>query len=264
VVKRFDALNLCPLFILPFPSGQSGRGTNQGFDRARRLGDGAGSQGFGSGAVVVVIEHRREAGAQVPFEVMGQNAEEDVGAHARAETVKDGADVKIDGLEPAEGALDPAEALVGRDGGGVDQPFARVIGRGDGGHVALVEQLELQGAGLDQTADCRSPQGGGPFEPVRAQFGVDASLRHHATVPTRTTWRRAKRSFSLATFRLEGHAELAELIGGGKEFAEVVATAGDKPKFPVPRRRQGGQSAGRAQIWKPCSACCAGRAKNTI
>jgi capsular exopolysaccharide synthesis family protein len=32
-------------------------------------------------------------------------------------------------------------------------------------------------------------------------------------------------------FRLEGHAGLAELIGGGKEFADVVATTGDNPNF---------------------------------
>jgi hypothetical protein len=36
---------------------------------------------LGSGAVVIVVEHRHQAAAQVPLEV--------IGANARAETVKD-------------------------------------------------------------------------------------------------------------------------------------------------------------------------------
>ena len=63
-----------------------------------------------------------------------------------------------------------------------DQPLARVIGRGDRGHVALVEQRELQSAALDQAADRRRSQGSDPIEPARAQLGVDAGMGDHAAI----------------------------------------------------------------------------------
>jgi hypothetical protein len=71
--------------------------------RAQRLGDGTGARGLGDGTIVVVIEHRREPGAQVPLDIIGEHAEEDVGAHARRAVVKERADFEVDGLERAEG-----------------------------------------------------------------------------------------------------------------------------------------------------------------
>jgi hypothetical protein len=58
----------------------------------------------------------------VQFEVIGQHAEKDVGAHAQAVTMKDRADVEVGGFERAKGAFDPAEALVSGDGCGIVEP----------------------------------------------------------------------------------------------------------------------------------------------
>ena len=77
------------------------------FERWAR--DGRGTAGFGGGRVVVVEEHH------VPLDVVGEHAEEDVGADAPLEAVVDGPHLEIHPLEAAEGALDPAEALVGPD-----------------------------------------------------------------------------------------------------------------------------------------------------
>ena len=63
-----------------------------------------------------------------------------------------------------------------------DQPLVRIIGRRDRRHVALVEQIELQGAALGQRLDRRRPQAGDPVEPGRLQLVVDAGLRDHAAV----------------------------------------------------------------------------------
>ena len=51
-----------------------------------------------------------------------------------------------------------------------DEPLARIIGRGDLRHVAVVEQRELQLAGVDELADRRCPQRGDPVEPGRLEI----------------------------------------------------------------------------------------------
>ena len=45
------------------------------------------------------------------LDVIGEHAEEDVGAHARRGRMEHRADFEIDGLDRAEGALDLAKAL---------------------------------------------------------------------------------------------------------------------------------------------------------
>ena len=82
--------------------------------RALRLGDRAFAQGFGGVLVVVVVEHRGEAGAQAPFQIIGEHAEEHVSADALLQPMMDRANVQIDGLQTAKGALDHAERFVGR------------------------------------------------------------------------------------------------------------------------------------------------------
>ncbi len=79
--------------------GESGGG-------AFGLGDEAGSQGLGGLFVVVVIEHRREAGAQVPFEIVGEHAQEHMCSDGFLQPMIDRSDVEIDGLETTKGALD--------------------------------------------------------------------------------------------------------------------------------------------------------------
>jgi hypothetical protein len=67
-----------------------------------------------------------------------------------------------------------AGALIGQQRIAADhQALARIIGRGDLGEIARIEQRELDGARLDQAADRRCPQGGDP---------VEARLRDHAAI----------------------------------------------------------------------------------
>ena len=51
----------------------------------------------------------------MPFDVAGEHAQKDMGAHPRRQPVVDRAEVQIDGLQAAKGALDMGEVLVGAD-----------------------------------------------------------------------------------------------------------------------------------------------------
>ena len=62
---------------------------------------------------MILEQQGRQLLAHVPVDVIGEHAEEDVRPHAAGEPVVDGADVEVDRLEVAEGALDVGEALVG-------------------------------------------------------------------------------------------------------------------------------------------------------
>jgi hypothetical protein len=65
------------------------------------------------GRRLLVVEQQRLPGlAQVPGEVVGEHAEEDVGIDALLEPVEDGAQLEP-ALERTEGALDLLELLVG-------------------------------------------------------------------------------------------------------------------------------------------------------
>src|SRR5215208_5336031 len=48
-----------------------------------------------------------------------------------------------------------------------DEALARIVVGGDAGEVALVEQRELEGAGVEQGADLRGAQRSDPVEPGR-------------------------------------------------------------------------------------------------
>src|SRR5690242_10822123 len=76
-------------------------------------GDDGATFGCGRLGIVIVEEDGGEAMAHVPFDIVGEHAEEDVGTDAVAEAVVDGTNLEIDGLDRAKGALDLAEALVG-------------------------------------------------------------------------------------------------------------------------------------------------------
>src|ERR1700730_1868259 len=67
--------------------------------------------GRGSG-IVVVEEDGFEALAHVPFDMAGEHAQEDMGAHPRRQPVMDRGEVQVDGLQAAKGALDAGEALI--------------------------------------------------------------------------------------------------------------------------------------------------------
>ena len=89
------------------------------------LATGLSRSGFGGGLVVVVVEHRGEARAHVPFDVVGEHAQEHVGADAILQPMMDRADVQIDRLQAAKRAFDLAEGFVGLDRGLVVEGLAR-------------------------------------------------------------------------------------------------------------------------------------------
>ena len=64
-----------------------------------RLGDGALAQGFGGGLVVVFIEHGGETRAHMPLDIIGQHAQEHVGADPILEPMMDRPDMQIDRLQ---------------------------------------------------------------------------------------------------------------------------------------------------------------------
>ena len=88
------------------------------------------------GWVFVGEGQRGQRLAQVPGEVGGEHADQDVGADAVLEAVVDRAQVQVVGFEAAEVAFHLGEVLVGGDhGGGVE------VGGGHAGaeHVDAVE-----------------------------------------------------------------------------------------------------------------------------
>ena len=74
--------------------------------RDGRLADGRAASSLGGGAVVVIEQQGSQCLAHMPFEVIGQQAQEDVGADAILVPVVDGPYLEIDGLAAAKGAFD--------------------------------------------------------------------------------------------------------------------------------------------------------------
>ncbi len=68
----------------------------------------------GRGGVVVLEQHRGEVSLHVPDDVVGQNAQEDMGADAMGPAVVDRTDVEVARLEVAKAALGMAEARESR------------------------------------------------------------------------------------------------------------------------------------------------------
>src|SRR5271166_3740532 len=80
----------------------------EGGGRSLSLCDRALAERLGGLLVGVVVEHEGQALAHVPFEIIGEHAEEDVGAHAVFEPVVDRPDMEVDGLDRPDGVLDQA------------------------------------------------------------------------------------------------------------------------------------------------------------
>ncbi len=57
------------------------------------------ARGLGGRSVVIVEQHSAQARRMCQIEVIGEHAEEDVGAHPAGEAVVDRADFEFDGLE---------------------------------------------------------------------------------------------------------------------------------------------------------------------
>jgi len=70
------------------------------------LGDDAGSLGLGGFVIGLLVEHGGEAGAHVMLDIIGEHAEQDVGADPAGGVVEDRTDFEIDGLQAAKGPFD--------------------------------------------------------------------------------------------------------------------------------------------------------------
>src|SRR5215472_2835955 len=117
----------------------------QGGRRGLGGGDDRSALTSGGHRVIIIKQDRFEALAHVPFDMAGEHAEEDMGAHPRGEPVVDRADVQIDGLEAAKGALDPSQPLVGADHVICRQGLILKAGADD---IKAVEPCLLGDAGL--------------------------------------------------------------------------------------------------------------------
>ena len=74
------------------------------------------------GRIGFVEQHLGEAPAHVPLQIIGQHAEQDVGAHPWCGPVEHRTQLEIDSLQPAEGVLDAAETFIGAHRGVGRQP----------------------------------------------------------------------------------------------------------------------------------------------
>ena len=93
-----------------------------------------------------------------------------------------------------------------------DEALAGIVVRDDLGHVALVEQRELQGAALGREGlDRRGAQRGDPVEAGGLKVGVDARLGDHAAVADEHD-----------ALQPKARPELANLIGERARIAEIA------------------------------------------
>src|SRR5208282_974512 len=92
--------------------GSAGGLLGEGGGRSLSLCDRALAERLGGLLVGVVVEHGGQALAHVPFEIIGEHAEEDVGTHAVFEPVVDRPDMEVDGLDRPDGVLDQTQGFV--------------------------------------------------------------------------------------------------------------------------------------------------------
>ena len=90
--------------------------------RGLGLGHRRGALRLARGRIGLVEQHRGEALAHVPLPIMGQHAEQDVGAPPRRGPMEHRTQFEIDGLQRAEGVLSAAETFVGAHRGVGRQP----------------------------------------------------------------------------------------------------------------------------------------------
>ena len=129
--------------------GALGCGLALGGVGALGLGDDGGSGGLRGGLVVIVEQDGLERLAHVPFEIVGEHAQEHVGAHAVGTAMMDRPDLEIDGLDASKGAFDLGEIFVGPDGrGGVERLGLEVGAQ----HIDAIERgfgVDLRGLALE-------------------------------------------------------------------------------------------------------------------
>src|SRR5271165_277375 len=116
--------------------GASGDGLATRRGRDFGLGDGGCALSGGGFKVVVLKQHRGEVSLHPPDDVVGQHAQEDMGADAMGPAMVDRADVEVAGFDVAEAALGGAEAFIGEDEGGFGEA---VSGKRASDHIYAVE-----------------------------------------------------------------------------------------------------------------------------
>ena len=78
---------------------------------------------------ILVIEQQRSQGLpQMPMDVIGQQAQEQMSPYPRLHPMTDGTDVQVDGLQRTEGPLHPGQVLVAAHHGGCWQTIGRFAG----------------------------------------------------------------------------------------------------------------------------------------
>ena len=108
-----------------------------------------------------------------------------------------------------------------------DEPLARIIGRGDGRHVAVVEQRHLQGSGVRKLPDRRRLQRRDPVEPRRGDLGVDARLRDHSAVADQHHM-----------IKREALLDLVDLCGERARIGGIALECLDRHRAAVSRAQQ--------------------------
>src|SRR5215472_587212 len=103
-----------------------------------------------------------------------------------------------------------------------NQAFAGKLRCGDLGRIALVEQRELEGAGIEQGADLRGSERGDLVEPGPSQLVANAGRGDHPAVPDQHHPCRPKRCLSLSTYA-------ASVIGSAVLPANTLTATGQPP-----------------------------------
>ena len=86
------------------------------------------------------------------LDVIGEHAQEDVGAHARRRPVEDRTQMDVDGLQGAERALDLGKTFVGADSRGVIERFLRQAGAHDINSVQRRLGRDRRGLAMEREA----------------------------------------------------------------------------------------------------------------
>src|SRR6516164_10511681 len=81
--------------------------------RDRGWSNGAGALRRGCGAIMVIEQEGGKSASHVPFEIVGEQAQKDMGADPRLGPMKHRPDCEIDAFEAAKGMFDMGQALVG-------------------------------------------------------------------------------------------------------------------------------------------------------
>ena len=137
------------------------------------LATGEGALSGGGFEIVVLEQHRGEVALHVPDDVVGEHAQEDVGADAVGPAMVDRTDVEVAGFDVAKAAFGVAEALVGEDEvGGCEA----VRGKRAPDHVDTVER-GLRGDRLGSARPCEAGLGDGEVEMLGHAATVDALRR---------------------------------------------------------------------------------------